>query len=465
MSRIGILKNAWAPAGWQSCDWTNAMKSAIAELGYGYHLVDSSSHVEPDVMFYMTRLNHNIGYKNTPALSARLSKIATEFEEKGARLAPTSYAYRLYENKATILNLFEKCGVNKPKTWYVESEDQIAAIDTFPVVLKHAYSCASNYMDQARNKKEYEKKIRNFLIEHGSCIVQQKISFTKEARVTYVGDKAIHGYYRVKPDSDSLSASTKFGSIVDFDIDLEAMSGVVKEFRNKTNINIAAFDVVWDSDDESTEPYFFEVSPIFSMNVPGPVGKAYKSFKGTPEFKRLEKNIQQKYYKETIQFYIDKLKLPTIYCDIDYTINNHVPRVKKWTRDGQINPKYGHYDEIMLDPPNLQAREILNSIKNKYRIVFLTARGNFPQAYLSTRDWLINNNFHYDQIIVVNNFEDKLKTLLEDNKTHLFIDDLTRGHHTDKIEIVKENVRKLYYNNIPFIRYDNNWEKISALCQ
>jgi hypothetical protein len=97
--------------------------------------------------------------------------------------------------------------------------------------------------------------------------VQQKLMFTREARLTFVGDEVVHGYYRIKKDKDSLSGSTRFGSICDFDIDLKEMSKHIKKFRKLTNINIGACDVAWENDDLTAEPHFFEVSPIFSMNV------------------------------------------------------------------------------------------------------------------------------------------------------------------------------------------------------
>lgn len=462
MSKIGVLKNRFHPSGWQNCDWTNRMKEAIGALDLELDFIDNPSLVDEEALFYLTRLNHDAGHKNSEKLSKKLEDIALHFENKRSSIFPSSYLYRLYENKKNIFFLFDKCGVKHPQTWFFDNiEEALNTKVSFPVVIKHPYSCASNFMEQAKNIEEYRDKIRKIFNVSSECIVQQKIMFTKEARLTFVGDEVVHGYFRIKKDQDSLSGSTRFGSVCDFDIDLKEMSNHIKKFRKLTNINIGACDVAWENDDLTVEPHFFEVSPIFSMNVPGPVGSAYKSFKGTAEFKVKERQIQLDFYKKVIQFLKTQSEKPVIYCDIDYTINDHVPRVRKWTNsNGSIDPRYGDYDEIMLDLANEQAREILNDAKEKYRIVFITARGKFNNAYLSTRDWLIKNNFHYDQIIIVDNFEQKLDILKSDHKTHLFIDDLTRGHHTDNIEVKKDNVKKLIYFNIPFIRYDNNWSEI-----
>jgi hypothetical protein len=45
----------------------------------------------------------------------------------------------------------------------------------------------------------------------------------------------------------------------------------------------------------------------------------------------------------------------------------------------------------------------------------------------------------------------------------LFIDDLTRGHHESVVEVKKQCIKDLIYNNIPFVRYDNNWDKIKEM--
>ena len=241
------------------------------------------------------------------------------------------------------------------------------------------------------------------------------------------------------------------------------MSKYIKNFRKLTNINIGAVDIVWEDNKEETEPYFFEVSPIFSMNVPGPIGSEYKKFKSTKEFKIKEREIQNKYYSEVIDFMLNENKKPIIYCDIDETINYHAERVRKWTKNNIIHPNCGNYEEIMKDKPVLEARDILNSAKEKYKIVFITARKKFPNAYLSTRDWLVKNNFHYDNIIITKNFEEKLEIMKKNRNTHLFIDDLTRGYHTGTLEIKKDSIKKLLYNNIPFVRYQNNWEEIKEM--
>lgn len=457
--KVGILINKHHPTGWKNCDWTNRMQDASQNLGFEVELVDSHSGISDDALFYLTRLNHDAGQKNTEELSKKLSSIANEFEKRGSLLYPTSFWYSLYENKKNIALLFKRCGVKHPTTHYFTNlDDALSAQIKFPVVIKHPYSCASNFMSQAYSKQEYKAAVTKIISRFGECVVQQKILFTKEARITYVGDKAIHGYFRIKKDSKSLSGSTRFGSICDFNIDLEKMSKFISSFRKKTNISIAAVDVAWDNDDTSTEPYFFEVSPIFSMNVPGPVGSAYKSFKGTVDFKRIEKEIQTDYYTKVIEHLTDKLSKPKIYCDIDYTINNHTSRCKKWFL--QDPNKFGSHEEVMKDPPRDEARNILNSLKDKFNVVFLTARSNLQTPYESTRDWLIENNFHYDKIVIVKNFEEKLSILKNEKNLHLFIDDLTRGHHEKHITVCKDKVKKLYYHNIPFVRFDNNWKEI-----
>jgi len=464
MTKIGILKNHFFPQGWHKCDWTERILDTINIKGMEPHLIDGPEQVSKDVPFYLTRMNHDAGEKNTARLSQKLDELALQFEKRRSMLIPNSYNYRLYENKEKIANLFGRTGVKCPKSYLFNSVDEAMATQIeFPVVIKHPFSCASNFMLQAYNSDEFHSNIKNFFNRFSECLVQEKISFTREARVIFVGDEAIHGYFRFKKNEETMSASTAFGSYLSFDINLQRMSEHISDFRKRTNIEIGAVDMAWANDDLNSEPYYFEVSPIFGINPVGPSDVAYKKFKGTPEYHKRSIEIRNHYYSKVIDYNLEKASKPIIYCDIDFTINDAGPRIRKWTENGRINPSYGRYEEVMLDPCVEESRDILNNAKDKYRIIFMTARAKYPQPYLTTRDWLVKNNFHYDQIIITRNFEEKLDIMKREPNLSLFIDDLTRGHHESVVEVKKQCIKDLIYNNIPFVRYDNNWDKIKEM--
>ena len=464
MSKIGILKNHFFPRGWQNCDWTERIIDTINIKGLQPHLVDGPEQASSDVPFYLTRINHDAGEKNTRKLSQKLDNIALQFETRRSVLIPNSYSYRLYENKEEIASLFQRTGVKCPKSYLFNSIEEAMSVPmSFPVVIKHPFSCASNFMLQAYNKDEFHAGLKSFFNNFSECLVQEKIRFTREARITFVGDEAIHGYFRHKKNEETMSASTAFGSYLSFDINLEKMSEHIKDLRKRTNIEIGAVDMTWSNDDLTTDPFYFEVSPVFGINPVGPSNMAYKKFKGTPEYHKKSIEIRNHYYSKVIDYSLNKLSKPIIYCDIDFTINDAGPRIRKWTQNGRINPSYGNYEEVMLDPCVEESREILNNAKDKYRIIFMTARARYPQAYVTTRDWLIKNNFHYDQIIITKNFEEKLEIMKKEPNLFLFIDDLTRGHHEAVVEVKKQCIKDLIYNNIPFVRYNNNWNEIKEL--
>ena len=177
MTKIGILKNQFHPTGWNNCDWTNSMIRVINKNNHELHLIDNHTQVDSNVAFYLTRLNHDAGNKNSEMLSKKLEDIALNFEKKGSLLIPHSYWYRLYENKKNIFKLFDNCKINKPKTYFFNSLDQALSEQVqLPVVIKHPYSCASNYMSQAFTRNQYETEIKKIFSVSSECIVQQKIS-------------------------------------------------------------------------------------------------------------------------------------------------------------------------------------------------------------------------------------------------------------------------------------------------
>ena len=256
MAKIGVVKNSYHPPGWNRCDWSNRMRDAIDQLGHDLEFFDENSLINSQTLFYLCRLNHDMGPKNSEQLSKNLEQIALFFETNDSFLFPDSYSYRLYENKKNINSLFENTGVKHPRSFYCTTKEAALLVEIeYPVVIKHPYSCASNFMQQANNRLEYESAINSFFSNNNECIIQRKISFTREARLTFVGDKVIHGYFRVKPNKESMSGSTKFGSVCDFNIDLDKMSKHIKEFRKLSNINIGAVDVAWENDDMDSDPY------------------------------------------------------------------------------------------------------------------------------------------------------------------------------------------------------------------
>jgi len=153
-------------------------------------------------------------------------------------------------------------------------------------------------------------------------------------------------------------------------------------------------------------------------------------------------------------------KKPTLYCDIDSTINNHYVRIKRHTSNGVCNFSAAHSrEELMKDEVLPLAKESIDILSKDYNIVFLTAR-EFPDAYNLTKEWLLANNFYFDSIIVVSRSIDKIGYLRGDNC--LFIDDLSRKHETNPPYTVlyHDTIKALEDRKINYILFKGDWKEV-----
>ena len=318
-------------------------------------------------------------------------------------------------------------------------------------------------MTQCLNVNDYEKIITDFFKTNKECIIQRKINFTKEVRLTYIGNNIVHGYYRIKKNKEDVSGCTKFGSTCSFNINLNKYQSFINLFIKKTGFDIGGIDIVWENNNENLEPYVLEVSPIFDLNPPPPPNykNSYKLFKKSKLHNKLKLKLIDKITFKTINYVIDKYSKYVIYCDIDATINNHEKRIRKWYKKGKIDANAFTYEEIMKDNVLLDAVESNHRLYEKYNIYFITARKKFPNGFKSTKDWLDKNNFRYDKIILTDNLQEKIGYLKNDSYLKLFIDDFTKNHHLETPTIDTENIKNMKNNNIPFVVFKNNWKQIT----
>ena len=249
--------------------------------------------------------------------SKKLINFFKTFEEKGEIVFPTSNHMSCYENKVNLFSLFKKCNVKIPDTWHATNLEDALSLENsliYPIILKAPYACSSKDIQQCYSKIEYRKIITEFFSKNSECIIQKKINFTKEARLTYVGKNLFHGYYRIKKTSDQISGCTRFGSVCSFDIDLKEKSKIIKSFVDKTGYDIGGLDIVWENDDETQEPYVLEVSPIFDLNPPTPPNwqKSYKEFKKHHLFKDFKKKTVENACEHIVKYVIEKYSRPVI---------------------------------------------------------------------------------------------------------------------------------------------------------
>jgi lipopolysaccharide biosynthesis glycosyltransferase len=437
------------------------------KMNYKYINNSDEIHYNDIVIFRFGANFMNYAYKDTNKCSEMISKHIEEIEDKGAICYPSSNLMKYYENKEMLLKLFTDKNIKIPESFFIPdittyNKYKNAISKLFPVIIKVCYSCSSNNINQAYNVNELDKIIvTNFKNNNGPILIQRKINFTKEARLTYIGDNIYHGYYRIKSNQNIVSGATNYGSSISFDIDLNKMKPFIRKFVNDTQFYMGGIDICWENDNLESDPYVLEVSPIFDINPPPSeqyLIKPYKDFKRTPDYLIEKKNIYEYTVSNILDYVIKINQKPILYCDIDCTISNSEPRIIKYSK----NEDYKLYENIINDNPIDGAIDALNKLSEKYKIILITARKTFKNYKNSTFDWLYKWNFKYDFIIYTNNSANKLNYLIKDD---ILIDDFTINHASKK-EIDIENYNKFINKGIKVYKFDNNeitWNSLLKL--
>jgi 5'(3')-deoxyribonucleotidase len=155
-----------------------------------------------------------------------------------------------------------------------------------------------------------------------------------------------------------------------------------------------------------------------------------------------------------------------IYCDIDFTIADAWPRIKRWTLPqwpgDSIDPRAFTDEEVIKDEPITGAVKALKKLSNYYDIYYLTARG-WKTARTVTRDWLEKYEFPYAYLRNINTVErmiDKIKFFIE-RKCDLYIDDFTTYGHLEKPIFQKDIVSMIESLGIKVEVFKNNWKEIA----
>jgi len=158
--------------------------------------------------------------------------------------------------------------------------------------------------------------------------------------------------------------------------------------------------------------------------------------------------------------YIILSKKPTLYCDLDSTLNDHYRRISRFTIEGSCDfTAANQMKEVMRDLPLPYAKESIDILKEEYNICIITARP-YPNAYKITKSWLDKHNFYYDGIIVTRESIDKVKYV--NTKDSLFIDDLSKKHESNPPYTIlyDKTIEKLERRRINYILFKGDWLKV-----
>lgn len=467
-------------------DNTNNSKYIICDgicggLNVQHHRFLTTNDVIQSNKIYINR-SYPYKYQNNAQLSEYCAKNALLIEKKEAICLPKSHHYNIYENKQRVYDFFQKTGVYFPTTFILTRTtklDNIIDKINFPIVVKHAFSCSSfgmNHLDDIYPKQKLQafltKELNNLDNNNTCIIVQQKIYYTIEARISCIGGKIFHGYFRRKQNKLQMSAASSEGGIIDFSLDINDnnLQKYAKDFYEKTNLDFCGIDIAWENDDMSSQPIALEVSPIFDLNPPPPPGISnYKEYKLTDLYTRDRERQFVNFGKEIKLYLQNMLNKPILFCDIDFTISDSMKRIKKNTNNFILSNNAFSSDEVMKDLPYKYAVEANHILMQKYRIYFLTARGNYENAYDTTKQWLDMHNFHYDKLIVVASGEEKINVIkkynvAENRSDSILIDDFTFHHEKEIYAIKTDLIDKCNKENINTIKFefaqDNYWSNV-----
>jgi glutathione synthase/RimK-type ligase-like ATP-grasp enzyme len=390
-------------------------------------LLDSIEDLKPNdlVLYRFSSDFQNCKFRNSPDCHLELSKYIHAIENKGCIAFPSSYMLQFYENKKRLYELFIKNGIKFPKTFFVTRNtwrDHIQEF-TFPILIKHPFSCSSQGMKQFESLQELEESLEQEFQTTYEIILQNKIQSQREARISYFGESLFHGYYRIRRSINDMSAATSFGSYCDYSIDLEKHKSLIDRLNYDCGISMGGVDILWDNDDESTEPYVLEVSPIFEINPPPPSNWTlpYKDWKEHPHFALERQHTLRNAAREYIQFALNEYYKPRLYIDIDHTICNSQPRILAYPTEYHLSK------HVIHDQPFETALSCLSKFKKTHTLLFLSARNSYENPFITTRDWLFKHNVVYRGLLLCDNLLAKCNILsnVDNNIIFHWLDDCT----------------------------------------
>ena len=249
-----------------------------------WDLANINNVIESDLKFKVSiKLDHFKNKKIWWSPSARLVpktiknyalhlfNFAERIESKGNKLFPSSYETSLYENKSHMHKLFDDFGIKTPKTTILNSVEELDNNNLkYPILLKGEYSSGSKDIYKFSNAYDLKDFLHNsnYLNKFNKIIIQELLNIRRDLRVTLVGEEIVLFYWRINNDSNWKPTASSFGGSIFFNDFPKKWEKYIVDNFNKLNIKMGAFDVAWDNDNLSNEPYFLEVSPRFSPNPP-----------------------------------------------------------------------------------------------------------------------------------------------------------------------------------------------------
>ena len=236
----------------------------------------------------------------------QLFLIISELKKQRNVIYPTPNEYLLWENKAYMHEKFEELKIPHPKTGIFDSfDDMVPLKPDFPFLIKEVHSCSANGVYKINNEADLIS-VRESL-SGTTFLVQQLLNMRRDLRVTIVGDKIVHFYWRINNASEWKPTSTGHGSSVDFVNFPEKWRVFIIEQFLKLKIVTGAFDIAWENDDLSTIPLILEISPTYQLNPVTANSKHLQAYGKYKKYSFFGKNSYTNQYISQTFDVIDKI--------------------------------------------------------------------------------------------------------------------------------------------------------------
>lgn len=202
--------------------------------------------------------------------SAGLVEALRVIEARGNTLYPSADEAEWWENKVFMHRRFDELQVHCPATVLdrVADDLHVEKFD-FPLLVKEPHSQGSAGVHKV-DSAEALRRLRAEFRSQGEpeVLIQELLDMRRDLRVTMVGNRIVHHYFRINTTEEWQPTSTRRGSLVDFETFPEQWRDHIVEVFGRLGMRTGAFDICWQGDDLDTEPIFLEVSPAYTPNPP-----------------------------------------------------------------------------------------------------------------------------------------------------------------------------------------------------
>lgn len=195
-------------------------------------------------------------------------------ERGGNTVFPSRAEALWWENKAYMHERFAALGIRHPETFIVRKGDVLPDVK-FPVLFKEVHSAGSHGVFKLESAEELASRVgAAYKGGQDVFLLQKLVNMRSDLRVIIIGDRIALHYWRKNVSGEWRPTSTGRGSVVDFGNFPERWRGYILDNFRKLGLRTGAFDITWENDDISSEPFFLEVSPVYQPNPAPPPGCA-----------------------------------------------------------------------------------------------------------------------------------------------------------------------------------------------